>query len=75
MLLNQVLARILAELVLGLALQNVERAFHVLRRERLAVVPFDALMQLECQRRLSLLTLQLSASSETIVPIEFWGLC
>src|SRR5262249_22415260 len=48
---EQVLARILAELVLGLALQKVERAFHVLRRERLAVMPPDALMQPERQRK------------------------
>ena len=45
-----ILARILAELVLRFALQQVEGAFHVLGRERHAVVPFHALAQLEGER-------------------------
>ena len=42
------LARVLAELVLpDLAGQHVESALHVIGRERLAVVPLDALVELE----------------------------
>ena len=43
------LSRVLAELLLRLAHQHVEGAFDVGRRERLAVMPFDALPQLEGQ--------------------------
>ena len=43
------LARVLAELLLRLAHQHVEGAFDVGRGERLAVMPFDALAQLEGQ--------------------------
>ena len=46
------LARVLAELLLRLAHQHLEGAFDVGRGERLAVMPFDALAQLEGQRLL-----------------------
>ena len=45
-----VLARILAEAVLRLAGQHLERALHVRAGERLAVVPLHAFAQLEGQR-------------------------
>ena len=41
------LSRVLAEFLLRLAHQHVEGAFDVGRGERLAVMPFDALLQLE----------------------------
>ena len=44
-----VLARVLAELVLRLALQHVEGALHVRAGERLAVMPLHAFAQLEGQ--------------------------
>ena len=44
------LARVLAELLRRFAHQHVEGAFDVGRGERLAVVPFDALVQFEGQR-------------------------
>ena len=43
------LARVLAEFLLRLAHQHVEGAFDVGRRERLAVVPLDALAKLEAE--------------------------
>ena len=43
------LAVIEAQLLLALVGQQIERAFDVLRGERLAVVPFDAVAQLEGQ--------------------------
>ena len=42
-------ARVLAELVRQLALQQIDGAFHVIGGERLAVMPFHAGMQLEGQ--------------------------
>ncbi len=44
------LARVFTELVLRFAQYQVEGAFHVIGGERLAVVPFDALPQLEGER-------------------------
>ena len=49
-----ILARILAEFVLRLALQQVEGALHVLGSERHAVMPLDAGTQLESERGVGL---------------------